>query len=46
MVHAGTTGRVTGPAPRRGSYASFTSFEDPNGNGWFLQEVTERPPVR
>ncbi|TQS41908.1 VOC family protein [Cryptosporangium phraense] len=42
--HAGTTGRVTGPAPR--SYGSFASFADPDGNEWFLQEITTRLPGR
>ncbi len=41
-----TTGRVSGPAPDRGSYGSFASFSDPDGNGWLLQEVTTRLPGR
>src|SRR4051794_3570655 len=44
--HAGTEGRVPGPAPERGSYGSFLSFSDPDGNGWLLQEVTTRLPGR
>jgi catechol 2,3-dioxygenase-like lactoylglutathione lyase family enzyme len=44
--HAGTTARVLGPQPQRHSYASFASFSDPDGNGWFLQEVTTRAPGR
>ena len=28
------------------SYASFASFSDPDGNGWVLQEITERLPGR
>jgi catechol 2,3-dioxygenase-like lactoylglutathione lyase family enzyme len=44
--HAGTTGRVSGPAPDHGSYRSFASFEDPDGNGWLLQEITTRLPGR
>ncbi len=43
---AGTDGRVDGPDPERRSYASFASFSDPDGNGWVLQEVTERLPGR
>jgi catechol 2,3-dioxygenase-like lactoylglutathione lyase family enzyme len=39
-------GRVTGPAPDHKSYSSFATFEDPDGNGWLLQEVTERLPGR
>lgn len=44
--HAGTQGRVAGPAPDRTSYGSFASFSDPDGNGWLLQEVTTRLPGR
>jgi len=38
--------RVSGPHPTRLSYFSFVSFKDPDGNGWLLQEVTERLPGR
>ena len=38
--------RVTGPDPKHGSYASFASFEDPDGNTWLLQEITTRLPGR
>ena len=38
--------RIPGPDPGRASYASYASFEDPDGNGWTLQEVTERLPGR
>jgi catechol 2,3-dioxygenase-like lactoylglutathione lyase family enzyme len=44
--HAGTTARVDGPAPERATYGSFASFSDPDGNGWLLQEIRERPPGR
>jgi len=44
--HAGTEGRVAGPDPKNASYGSFASFEDPDGNGWVLQEITERLPGR
>jgi catechol 2,3-dioxygenase-like lactoylglutathione lyase family enzyme len=37
--HVGEQGRVSGPDPKRRSYASFASFSDPDGNGWILQEV-------
>lgn len=43
---AGNDGRVSGPQPERGSYGSFVSFRDPDGNGWLLQEVTTRLPGR
>jgi catechol 2,3-dioxygenase-like lactoylglutathione lyase family enzyme len=44
--HAGTKDRVAGPAPDRDSYGSFASFSDPDGNGWYLQEITKRLPGR
>jgi catechol 2,3-dioxygenase-like lactoylglutathione lyase family enzyme len=34
--------RVSGPDPEHGSYRSFASFRDPDGNGWLFQEVTQR----
>jgi catechol 2,3-dioxygenase-like lactoylglutathione lyase family enzyme len=42
----GTSGRVSGPDPDHKSYSSFATFEDPDGNGWLLQEVTDRIPGR
>jgi catechol 2,3-dioxygenase-like lactoylglutathione lyase family enzyme len=44
--HAGTEARVAGPAPDDKSYGSFVSFGDPDGNTWFVQEVTTRLPGR
>jgi catechol 2,3-dioxygenase-like lactoylglutathione lyase family enzyme len=44
--HAGTAARVAGPAADRQSYGSFASFRDPDGNQWFIQEVTTRLPGR
>jgi catechol 2,3-dioxygenase-like lactoylglutathione lyase family enzyme len=44
--HGGTDARVPGPAPEHGSYGSFLSFSDPDGNGWILQEITTRLPGR
>ena len=44
--HPDTDGRVSGRAPDHGSYRSFASFSDPDGNGWLLQEVTTRLPGR
>ena len=38
--------RVSGPDPHRGSYRSYASFRDPDGNGWLLQEITGRLPGR
>jgi len=39
-------GRVSGPAPDRSTYGSFATFSDPDGNGWLLQEITNRLPGR
>jgi catechol 2,3-dioxygenase-like lactoylglutathione lyase family enzyme len=44
--HGGTDARVPGPDPKRSSYSSFLSFTDPDGNGWILQEITNRLPGR
>ena len=38
--------RVSGTGPKRGSYSSFASFSDPDGNGWLFQEATTRLPGR
>ncbi|OAF10639.1 glyoxalase [Bradyrhizobium centrolobii] len=38
--------RVSGADPQHGSYSSFASFSDPDGNGWLFQEVTARLPGR
>jgi catechol 2,3-dioxygenase-like lactoylglutathione lyase family enzyme len=43
---AGITGRVPGRDPEGRSYFSFSSFNDPDGNGWLLQEITSRFPGR
>jgi catechol 2,3-dioxygenase-like lactoylglutathione lyase family enzyme len=40
------TVRASGPDPERGTYASYVAFNDPDGNGWVLQEVTTRFPGR
>jgi catechol 2,3-dioxygenase-like lactoylglutathione lyase family enzyme len=52
-VHTGTDEpylfgriRVGGADPERGSYRSFASFKDPDGNGWLFQEITARLPGR
>ena len=44
--HAGTAGRVDGPAPQHADYGSFAAFSDPDGNGWLLQEIKTRLPGR
>jgi catechol 2,3-dioxygenase-like lactoylglutathione lyase family enzyme len=38
--------RLSGRHPDRGTYGSFLSFSDPDGNGWLLQEVSARFPGR
>ena len=38
--------RLGGPDPGHGSYRSFASFRDPDGNGWLMQEITTRLPGR
>ena len=46
FIHADGAVRAPGPAPDRSSYGSYLSFTDPDGNGWFVQEVTSRRPGR
>jgi catechol 2,3-dioxygenase-like lactoylglutathione lyase family enzyme len=41
-----TSGRVSGPAPDHGTYSSFVTFSDPDGNCWLVQEITTRLPGR
>ncbi|MDA9405857.1 VOC family protein [Bradyrhizobium sp. CCBAU 45384] len=38
--------RISGLDPARGSYRSYVSFRDPDGNGWLFQEITARLPGR
>jgi catechol 2,3-dioxygenase-like lactoylglutathione lyase family enzyme len=42
----GENPRVSGRDPEGRSYFSFASFEDPDGNGWLLQEIQTRLPGR
>jgi catechol 2,3-dioxygenase-like lactoylglutathione lyase family enzyme len=37
---------IGGPAPGHGTYGSYATFRDPDGNGWLLQEITTRFPGR
>lgn len=39
-------GQAPGPDPERRSYQSYATFSDPDGNGWLIQEITERLPGR
>ena len=38
--------RIPGPDPEGRSYRTFASFDDPDGNGWVLQEIKTRLPGR
>jgi len=40
--HFGATGQTPGLHPERSDYGTFLSFEDPDGNGWLVQEVPSR----
>jgi predicted enzyme related to lactoylglutathione lyase len=42
----GTEGHLPGPDPAGGSYTTFASFSDPDGNTFLLQQITERLPGR
>ena len=44
--NTGKTPRVSGRDPQGRSYFSFASFEDPDGNGYLLQEIKTRLPGR
>ena len=46
VFHFGPEGQSAGRHPDGSSYASYASFDDPDGNGWLLQEVTVRTPGR
>src|SRR5215218_6471672 len=40
--HFGESGQTPGLHPERADYGSFASFQDPDGNGWLVQEVRSR----
>jgi catechol 2,3-dioxygenase-like lactoylglutathione lyase family enzyme len=42
---AGIT-HASGPDPERATYQSLARFNDPDGNGWLVQEITTRYPGR
>ena len=44
--HHGTAVAEPGRSPEGGSYSSFVTFSDPDGNDWVVQEVTSRLPGR
>ena len=46
LFHLAEGGFMAGPDPQRRSYLTYASFSDPDGNGWLLQEVTNRRGAR
>ncbi len=40
--HFGDQGQTPGLHPERADYGTFLSFEDPDGTGWLVQEVSSR----
>ena len=46
VFNTGKDARIAGRDPKGGSYFSFASFQDPDGNEWLMQEVTTRFPGR
>jgi predicted enzyme related to lactoylglutathione lyase len=45
IFHFESGSRVPGPDPQRADYNSFLSFQDPDGNGWMVQEVGYSGPA-
>ena len=37
--HFGAQGQAPGVHPERARYGSYLAFDDPDGNGWLVQEV-------
>jgi catechol 2,3-dioxygenase-like lactoylglutathione lyase family enzyme len=46
IFHLGPNGPLPGPDPEHATYRSFSTFSDPDGNTWLLQEITTRLPGR
>jgi catechol 2,3-dioxygenase-like lactoylglutathione lyase family enzyme len=46
VFHLDANRKASGLDPARGTYRSFASFSDPDGNKWLLQEITTRFPGR
>jgi catechol 2,3-dioxygenase-like lactoylglutathione lyase family enzyme len=46
VFHVGPKGKESGIDPQHGTYRSFASFRDPDGNHWLFQEITTRLPGR
>jgi catechol 2,3-dioxygenase-like lactoylglutathione lyase family enzyme len=46
FLHPPPPTRDGGRDPEGRSYVTWATFSDPDGNGWMLQEITERLPGR
>ena len=46
VFHFGANGKAPGIDPDHGTYRSFATFRDPDGNQWLFQEITNRLPGR
>lgn len=46
FYHHSPSYEIPGPEPSGRDYASFARFNDPDGNGWVLQQVKARAPGR
>jgi catechol 2,3-dioxygenase-like lactoylglutathione lyase family enzyme len=44
--HFTAEGQQPGLDPNRADYGTFATFQDPDGNGWILQEVRQTNPDR
>jgi catechol 2,3-dioxygenase-like lactoylglutathione lyase family enzyme len=44
--HFGAEGQTPGLEPNRADYGTFATFQDPDGNGWIVQEVRKTNPDR
>jgi predicted enzyme related to lactoylglutathione lyase len=44
LFHFEAGGQMPGPDPQRSNYNTFFSFNDPDGNGWLVQEVRRTEP--
>ncbi|MGJ4940443.1 VOC family protein [Bradyrhizobium sp. HKCCYLS1011] len=46
VFHRGPKGNISGPDPDWPSYGALATFNDPDGNQWLLQQITQRLPGR
>jgi catechol 2,3-dioxygenase-like lactoylglutathione lyase family enzyme len=42
LYHFAAGGQLPGPDPDRRDYNTYMAFNDPDGNGWLVQEVPSR----